>query len=161
MTKNWERYEEVVQQILGHLRTELGFASVEGKGKQPGASGTEWEADAICYRQGDGKMILVECKHWSRRIDQRTMGQFAFSINDSGAAGGLLVTPIGYQEGAAKVANASKIGMATLNPDATDREYALRIAERLFIGIADRIHFTDVATAVVERGSNAGGKTGQ
>jgi hypothetical protein len=95
------------------------------------------------------------------RVDQGTMGHFAFSIIDTRAAGGLLVTPIGYQEGAAKVANASKIGMATLNPDATDREYALRIAERLFAGFVDTIHLTDVATAVVERGSNAGGKAGQ
>jgi hypothetical protein len=78
---------------------------------------------------------------------------------DQGAAGGLMVTPVGYQEGAAKVANARKIGMATLNANATDREYVLRIANQLFVGVVSKIRFGAVTTAVVVRNSGGCGAT--
>jgi hypothetical protein len=155
MSAPWECYEKVTRQILDNLRLELGFASVEGKGDKPATSETDWEADATCYRLDDGEMVLIECKHWSSRVDQATMGSFAFSIIDTGAAGGLMVTPVGYQEGAVKVANARKIGMATLNANATDRAYVLRIANQLFAGVVSEIHVDSVVTAVVVR--NSGG----
>jgi hypothetical protein len=83
----------------------------------------------------DGKIVLIECKRYpDRKVTQGEMGEQAYRIIETGAAGGLFVTAVGYQEGAKLVANAAKIGMATLNLDATEREYDLDIAGRLFFG---------------------------
>ena len=48
------------------------------------------------------------------------------------------VTPVGYQQGAALVAKARKVTLATLNADATETDYMLRVAERLFAGVSAR-----------------------
>jgi hypothetical protein len=141
-----EQYEDVTKTILNALRSHLGLACVQGEVRHEGESGTAWNVDASCYRQDDGALLLVECRRkTTRRVDQEEMAGFAFRIGDTGASGGLMVTPIGYQKGAKAVAGATRIGLATLNPDATSREYTLEIAERLFHGllISDHGHETD------------------
>jgi hypothetical protein len=66
-------------------------------------------------------MILVECRQRStKRIDQEQVAGLAFRIQDTGAAGGLIVTTVGPQKGAELVAKASKIGFAILNAEATE-----------------------------------------
>jgi hypothetical protein len=135
MEKDWERYERVVRAILESLREHLGYSRVDPKGDLPGRSGTDWEVDATAYQLDDGKIVLIECKRYpDRKVTQGEMGEQAYRIIETGAAGGLFVTAVGYQEGAKLVANAAKIGMATLNLDATEREYDLDIAGRLFFG---------------------------
>ena len=73
------------------------------------------------------------------------MAGFAFRIGDIGAGEGVMVTPVGYQEGAEKVAEAARIGTATLSRDATESEYILTIANHLFRGllVTDRGTGTD------------------
>ncbi len=46
-----------------------------------------------------------------------------------------MVTPLGFQAGAELVAKARQVSLATPNPDATEREYVLKIAGRLFLGV--------------------------
>ena len=135
MDKKCERYEQVTRKILEDCREQLGYREVHPKGKILGKSGTQWEIDATCYL-ADNKAILVECRrHTTRKIDQEQVAGLVFRITDTGAKGGLMVTPLGYQLGAKLVAQAQKITLATLNPDATEREYVLSVAERLFIGV--------------------------
>ena len=136
MSKESDRYEQVTRAILERCREELGFKEVQPKQRIPGKSGTSPEIDAICYRAESDGMILVECRrHTTAKIDQEQVYALFGRIIDTGADGGLMVTPLGYQEGAQLVARAYKVSMATLNPEATDREYVLKIAEKLFIGL--------------------------
>lgn len=152
MSKECKYYELVTKKILENLRHHLGFDNVCGKEKYQGKSGTDWEIDASCYRKDTDTLVLVECRRkTTRRIPQEEMAGFAFRIGDIGAAEGLMVTPIGYQEGAKKVAEAAKIGMATLNPDATESEYILTIAGHLFRGLVATDYGTGTDSASVYR----------
>ena len=87
------------------------------------------------------------------------MAEFAFKIQDIGASEGLMVTPIGYQKGAKIVAESERIGQATLNPDATDSEYILEIAERLFRGLLISDHGRGADSIFVHRTCSACGST--
>lgn len=136
MSSDSKRYEEATKAILDKLRDHLGLERVQGEVSYEGKSGTRWNVDASCYRQEDGALVLVECRRKAtRRVPQAEMAEFAFRIDDIGASEGLMVTPIGYQRGARIVAQAQRIGLATLNLDATDQEYILESAERLFRGL--------------------------
>jgi len=168
MSKESERYEEVTRAILFTCREQLGFKDVQPKGDIPGESGTSWEIDAICHPADTNGVILVECRrHTTRSIDQEQVGGLVFRIIDTGAEGGLMVTPIGYQEGAQLVAKAGNVTLVTLNADATEREYVLKVAEHLFVGKEARVRivlggsaspsvaFTAVASGGIVLGGSA------
>lgn len=120
----------------------MGYERVEGSRKYPGKrSNVKRQVDVTAYRT-DGKKILVECKLHKRPVDVEYMEAFYYKIHrDVGADGGLMVSSVGFTEGATGVADAEEIGMATLNPDATEHEYLLEIAGQLWRAIS----FTDVA----------------
>ena len=67
------------------------------------------------------------------RIEQEEAGGLAFRIMDTGAVGGLFVTPIGLQEGARKVAAATNIRLVRLNADATPQQFVLEFLGNLFV----------------------------
>ncbi|MCK4392863.1 restriction endonuclease [Candidatus Bipolaricaulota bacterium] len=158
MSSNSKQYEEATKAILDALREHLGLSSVQGEVRYEGKSGTGWKVDASCYRQEDGALVLVECRRkTTRRVPQEEMAGFAFRVGDIGASGGLMVTPIGYQEGAKIVAKAARIGLATLNPDATDTEYVLAIAGRLFRGLLISDHGCGTKHIFVHRTCSACG----
>lgn len=158
MSSESERYELVTKKILENLRHHLRFDNVGGKEKYQGETGTEWEIDASCYRKDTDTLVLIECRRkTTRRIPQEEMAGFAFRIRDIGAGEGLMVTPIGYQKGAKKVAKAARIGMATLNPEATESEYILTIANRLFRGLLVLDHGTETDNVSVYRTCDACG----
>ncbi len=105
----------------------------------PGKTGTLWEIDATAYLESTGGKILVECRrHTTSKIDQEQVGGLVFRIEDTGAEGGLVVAPIGYQEGARVVAKAKKVTLATLNADATEEGYILKVAEKIFHGVTGK-----------------------
>jgi restriction endonuclease len=135
-SKRWRTYEEVSAAILGRLREELGLSAVEGKQSVPGQSGTEWELDAKGIRQGSNAFVIVECRrHTTSRIKQGAVAALAFQIQDTGAAGGFIVSPLGLQDGAQKVAGAANIHSIRLNADATPQEFALSFLGTLFVGL--------------------------
>ena len=136
MSSESKRYEQVTRSILESLRAHLGTSDVRGEVSYKGKSGARWKIDASSYRRNDGGLVLVECRlKTTRSVEQGEMAEFAFKIQDIGPSEGLMVTSIGYQKGAKIVAESERIGQATLNPDATDSEYILEIAERLFRGL--------------------------
>jgi hypothetical protein len=154
MSVESERYEQVTRAILERCREQLGYKEVCPKGKIPGETGTEWEIDAICYRAESDGMILVECRrHTTSKIDQEQVGGLVFRIIDTGAEGGLMVTPLGFQAGAELVAKARQVNLATLNPDATEREYVLKIAGQLFLGVGSLISFRQLVQVKVITGN--------
>jgi len=135
--QRWETYEQVAAYLLNKVREDLGLARVEGKQEVPGASGTTWVIDAKGVRSTDGSIVVIECRrHTTRAIEQEATGGLAFRIQDTGASGAILVSPLGLQEGAVKVAAASGILEVRLNADATAQVFAMRFLNQLRLGVA-------------------------
>jgi hypothetical protein len=63
--------------------------------------------------------------------------------------GGIIVSPLGLQEGAQKVANAENVKHVTLGPDSTTNEYVMRFLNEIFVGLQDTITATDSFTVTV------------
>ncbi|TAL03281.1 MAG: hypothetical protein EPO07_06500 [Verrucomicrobia bacterium] len=108
----WENYEELTRYVVCHFADLLGISLVEAKQKIEGRSGTAWEIDAkgVC---ADGGFLVIECKdRSSTRLNQAVVGSLAFCVQDTGATGAVIVTSIGLQEGADKVAR--HLGFHTL-----------------------------------------------
>jgi hypothetical protein len=96
--KAWETYEEVARFLLEEMSDTLGLGleRVEGKQKLAGKSGTKWQVDAKGVKAEDGAIVIVECRRWTTsKPDQEDVGAFAYRIGDVGAAGGIVVTPLG------------------------------------------------------------------
>jgi hypothetical protein len=104
------RYEEVAAEILGRVKHELGISSVEGKQVVPGLSGTDWELDAKGIKAGSDAYVIIECRRYTTsRLKQEAVAGLAWRIHDTGASGALLVSPLGLQEGAQRVAAAANV----------------------------------------------------
>jgi hypothetical protein len=74
---------------------------------------------------------------------QEQVGGLVYRIIDTGAAGGIIVSPLGLQEGAAKVADAENIKTLYMDAKGTRTEYLLRFLNNIFVGLADTITVTD------------------
>ena len=144
----WRTYEEVATYLLDKISEEIGLVRVEGKQLLAGSSGTNWEIDAKGVKADGEAFLVVECKRWPKdRVSQATIGGMACAIEDTGADGGVLVSPLGLQEGAAKVAEWRKILDIRLHPDSSETEYMLLLefAKKAFIGVSDTGGSTDEA----------------
>ena len=121
----WESYEEVAAYLLNQVAEEFGVDTFEGKQDVAGnRSGTSWEIDAKGVRAADGGFMIVECKRWTTdKQPQAIIGSLAYSIIDSGAIGGIIVSPLGIQEGGQKVASAENIFEVHLDENSTRHEW--------------------------------------
>lgn len=141
--KDWASYEEVAVYLLNRFAEHFGLGRVHGKSIVAGA-GTKWELDGIGYSQDGAQFVIVECKRYTKsKVDQETMGGLAFRILRTGASGGIVVTPIGYQAGAANVADHERITRVMLNQDCTTTEYVMRFFDQVQVGLADTVTATD------------------
>jgi hypothetical protein len=133
----WETYEEVATYLLNQIAQEFGLTYVEGKQAIVGLeSGTIWTIDAKGVSEDGESFLIVECRrHTTRRIDQEAVGGLAYRIRDSSAAGGIIVSPLGLQAGAAKVAAAARIHSVQLGPHSTTAEYIMRFLNIVMIGL--------------------------
>jgi hypothetical protein len=95
--KLWLSYEEVAAYLLDRFAKEFGLSSVKGKQKVPGLrSGTPWEIDAKGITEDGKGFFIVECRRYtSSKQNQGNAGKLAYSMIDSGAAGGIVVSPLG------------------------------------------------------------------
>ena len=60
-------------------------------------------------RLGNQGFLVIECRRYPKsRLPQKDAGELAFVIEDLGASGGILVSPLGFQKGAKKIAEAKK-----------------------------------------------------
>lgn len=69
-------------------------------------------------------VTLVECKRWKEKIDRQRVDVLAASIDDLGAAKGVIFTTTGYEAGAEKYAKAKNIDLFVVR-DLTDAEWGL------------------------------------
>lgn len=135
--QEWSKYELVAAEIFSRIKDTFGLASVEGKQVVSGASGTEWELDAKGIKEGSEAFVIIECRRYTKsRLAQEHIGGLAFRISDTGAESAIVVSPLGLQLGAQKVASAAKIHSATLNADATPQQFVLSFLGNIFVGIA-------------------------
>ena len=102
-------------------------------------------------KEGNTGFVILECKRYKDRVEAEKLEALAFRITDAGAAGGIVVSPMGLQEGAAKIAASQNIVTVQLNCEANQYEYVLRFLKDVMIGVRCQIKAT--ATATVEKGT--------
>lgn len=141
----WMTYEEVTAYLLDQFAVEFGLERVEGKQLLVGhRSGTMWEIDAKGFRQGGSGFVIVECRRYIKsRQRQGKIGSLAYQIIDTGAEGGIIVSPLGLQEGAGRVAAAESIVEVRLNEECTQREYLLQFLNKVMVGLQDTFSLRD------------------
>lgn len=141
----WKTYEEVAACLLGQFREHFGLSRVEGTQTIPGLrSGTDWTIDAKGISCGAEAFVIIECRrHTTSKEDQEQLGGLAYRIIDTGAQGGILVSPLGFQLGAEKVAQAEGIVHVQLHQDSTPTQFTMQFLNKIFIGIQERLHISD------------------
>jgi hypothetical protein len=149
--KKWETYEQVAQYLLGKFCDIFGLERVEGMQSLRGdRSGTNWVIDAKGIRQGGVGFLIVECRRYTTsKLSQEDVGGIAYRIMDTGADGGIIVSPFDLQEGAQKVANAENVKHVILDPDSTTEEYIMRFLGDIFAGLHDTLTATDSFSVTV------------
>jgi hypothetical protein len=137
----WQSYEEVATYLLNQFAREFGLSRVEGKQSVPGLrSQTEWEIDAKGVREGNEGFVIVECRRYiTSKQSQEKIAALAYRIQDTGACGGIIVSPLGLQEGAEKVAHAEGIVNVQMNPNSTPSEFAIQFVNKIFLGFEERV----------------------
>jgi len=137
MQTKWESYEEVAVYLLNQFAKEFGLERVEGKQRIKGQrSGTEWQIDAKGVRENNEGFLIIECRRYTTsRQNQEKIGALAYRIIDTGAVAGIIVSPLGIQEGAAKIASSEDIINVQLGEDSTSAEYVLSFLRKVMVGI--------------------------
>jgi hypothetical protein len=99
-------------------------------------SHTSWEIDEKGVTEDGKGSFIVECRRYTTsKQNQGNAGKLAYSIIDSGAAGGIVVSPLGLQKGAKKIAAAENIIEVTLTPGSTPTEFAFGFLNKQCLGI--------------------------
>lgn len=146
--REWESYEKVAQFLVNQFADKFGLVGVEDKQKIKGHyTGTEWEIDAkgVC-RNGIG-FIVIECRRYTKsKLSQSKIGELAYIIFDTGAVGGILVSPLGFQEGAKKIASSNNVLEVRLTPNSTYYEYFLEFLNQVMIGVKEQVYVRDGVT---------------
>jgi hypothetical protein len=145
----WQSYEQVAQYLLNQFAEHFGLGHVEGKQIIPGASGTDWEIDAKAVRADGQGLLVVECRRLTTsRLKQENLAAMAWRITDTGAAGGIVVSPLDLQAGAQKVAAHADIIHVKLDPASTTTDYILRHLNDLFVGVSTTLGLRDSVSVV-------------
>jgi hypothetical protein len=153
-TTHWESYEQVAVYLLNQIADILGLERVEGKQSLVGnRSGITWEVDGKGVKVGDEGFVIIECRRYTKsKQKQEQIGALAYRILDTGARGGIIVSPLGLQEGAAKVAAAENIKTVHMDQNSTRTDYLFRFLDNVFLGLSDTVHVTDELKIEVIRG---------
>ncbi len=157
--QKWESYEEVAEFLLNKMASFFGLEAVESKQKVAGLrSGTEFEIDAKGVAKGGEGFIIIECRrHTKSKLDQEQVGGLAYRILDTGAAGGIIVSPLGLQEGAARIAEAEGIVSVRMDANSTTKNYILGFLNQVFLGVTDTVRVSERVPVIVK--DDATGKT--
>jgi hypothetical protein len=151
---SWKSYEEVATCLLNHFASHFGLERVERKQKTSGLeSGTEWEIDAKGVREGNSEgFVVIECRRHTRsRQSQEQVAALAYRILDTGAAGGIWVSPLGLEEGALKVAASNNIIEVKLNANCAVDEFVIEFLNRLMGVSKERVSIGESDIVVLSR----------
>lgn len=75
------------------------------------------------------------------------MGGFAYKIGDLDAAGGIIVTPLGVQEGGRKLAEYEGIEIVHLDANSTMTDFVLEFLEKVIAGRSAKLSGTGTLAA--------------
>lgn len=147
--------------MLEKIKKELKLQSIEGKQKLIGLdTGTEWEVDAKGVSEESEGIVLIECRRYTAsRQNQERVAALAYRIHDTRARGGIMVTPLGLQSGAKRVAEANNIKSVEIDANSTPENFAMRFLKQLFGGVTDKIGLSDAVDAVVIKKCKACGSS--
>ena len=153
MKQNFRTYEEVATYLLNQFAKEFGLAKVEGKQKIAGIrSGTQWKIDAKGVREGNEGFVIIECRRYTTsKQNQEKLGGLAYRIIDTCAEGGILVSPLGMQEGASKIATGENIVDVRLDANSTQYYFSMQFLKKLMVGLSEGVVLGDSVTAEVVR----------
>lgn len=134
-------YEEVATYLLNKFSEHFQLERVEGKQKVAGLlSGTTWEIDAKGVKDGDAGFVIVEARRYnSRRLCQEALAGLAFRILDTGAEGGIIVSPLPLQSGAEKIAQCSNVIAVQLDANSTNTDYLMKFLQNVMIGLTESV----------------------
>ncbi|MCX6003787.1 MAG: hypothetical protein NTX46_05185 [Chloroflexi bacterium] len=158
---NWRGYEKAATDLLNHFASHFGLVRVEGKQMIRGLeSGTWWEIEAKGVREGSHTgFVIIECRRYTKsKQNQEKLAALAYQIEDTGAVGGILVSPLGLQRGAAKIAAAKNIIEVKLNTDCTLEEFVMSFLGKLMAGIKETVVLGDSPVIVLSRNCKSCGR---
>ncbi|MFN0179621.1 MAG: restriction endonuclease [Gemmatimonadales bacterium] len=109
-------YENLIEDIC-HQLTDATNATVHRRNYR-GASGQEHQIDiAVEYELGRVAILfLIECKSWNSKVTLEEVLVLEGRLRDIGAHKGVIVTTVGFQEGAVRLARAKGIALVVCSP---------------------------------------------
>lgn len=136
-TEKWKDYEKVSQYLISKFSENFGLSKVEGKQKLVGKeSGTEWEVDAKGICEENDCIVIIEARRYTKnRLNQEQLGAVAYRIQDTGAHGGIIVSPLGIQSGAKKIAESNNIVSVEIDANSTKENFAINFFGNLIMGV--------------------------
>ncbi|OYW40815.1 MAG: hypothetical protein B7Z35_00095 [Hydrogenophilales bacterium 12-61-10] len=139
--KKWKSYEDVAAYLLNQFSDEFGVTHVEPSQVVTGRrSKTSWKIDAKAFLADGEGFLIVECRRYTTsKQNQEKLAGLAYRILDSGADGGIIVSPTGLQAGAEKIAIAENIMNIELDENSTPHEFGMRFLNKIFVGFHERI----------------------
>jgi hypothetical protein len=130
----WRTYEGIARHLLNELRARLGLSAFEVKQNVTGQSGTTWEIDAKGIRNGDEGFVIIECRGYPNgRVMQEEVATLAYRIWNSGAAGGLVVSPLDLQASAKLFAAHEEIVEIQMVPARTTTDFLVKFLDQIFV----------------------------
>ena len=95
---------------------------------------TKRQVDAAVFHVEslDRPFLVVECKHYSRKLDVNDVGEFVSRVEDIGAKHGVLVCPRGFSQAAQNLAEAKGIWLYTPTLQSADRLNWREIARAIY-----------------------------
>jgi hypothetical protein len=153
MKSNWKSYEDVATYLLDKFASDFKLSRVEGKQSVLGnRSGTNWEIDAKGFREGNDAIVILEYRRFTTsKQSQERLASLAYRIIDTGADGGIIISPLGLQSGAQIVANAENIINVKLDKDSTPTEFSMQFLNKIFVGMHEHAESKDRYDAVLIR----------
>jgi len=137
----WQNYEQVATHLLNEFATHFGLTRVEPKQSVRGMkTGEDWEIDAKGIRSGDDGFVVVECRRkTTSKLKKSDIAALCFVISDTGAQGGITVSPYDLQAGAKRIAEHSNVIHVKLRADSTDESYVLGFLSMVFARVTDTV----------------------
>jgi hypothetical protein len=150
---SWQQYQALAAHLLDRFAKDFGLEKVEVGQSVPGSrSRTTWALDAKgTVIDGTGFVIVEARQYRTKRQVQEQLAALAYRILDTGASGAIVVSPLGFQDGAALVAAAENVISVELSPDSTSDEFAMKFLNRLYVGLAERATAQDTVSSSLER----------
>lgn len=121
-TTDFRDYETFVQRVVESL---VGVEVFHGRKYQGRTTGRTIKVDVsfvLRIAGGADLLVLVECKHYGHQVPVDDVEEFHSKLDDIGAQKGILVTTVGFQEGAIKAATGRRIALALLTSESQPGE---------------------------------------